>query len=189
MATTVAEILGRHKFATAVGTCEIEWTAAGISRFRLPDASRASGSPNATDINLHDLPLHIAEAVTLAKASLSGTRTDLSGVKLDLGYAPPFNRRVYELVLKIPYGKTMTYGEVANEVGAPGGAQAVGRAMAENKIPLIVPCHRVLAAGGRMHGFSAPGGVASKRKLLEIEGAIEPEPPTLFDLMDEKLTP
>ncbi len=182
------ETLGRHKFATNIGTCEIEWTEAGISRFRLPDASRATGALKIGATDPNDLPLYIAEALTLTRASLSGTRTDLSKLKLDLSYAPAFNRRVYDLVLTIPFGQTMTYGEVAREVGAPGGAQAVGRAMADNKIPLIVPCHRVLAADGKMHGFSAPGGVASKRKLLEIEGAIEPEPPTLFDFIDGPTT-
>ncbi|WP_417456688.1 methylated-DNA--[protein]-cysteine S-methyltransferase [Kordiimonas sp.] len=180
----MTEIEGRHKFSTAVGACEIEWTESGICRFRLPDASRVHGKLNVGAVNTEGLPPLIAETVALVRQVLSGTRADLSKLRLDLSYATPFNRRVYECVLTIPFGKTMTYGEVAREVGEPGGAQAVGRAMADNKIPLIVPCHRVLAADGKMHGFSAPGGTASKRKLLEIEGAIEPEPPTLFDFVD-----
>ena len=94
---------------------------------------------------------------------------------------PAFNRRVYELARTIPPGSTMTYGEVARRLGSPGMARAVGQALGRNPYPIVVPCHRVLAADGRMGGFSAPGGVATKRRMLEIEGVegVRAEP-TLF---------
>lgn len=110
-----------------------------------------------------------------------GHPAPLARVELDLGAVPPFDRRVYEVVRQIPPGETLTYGEVAARLGAPGSAQAVGQALGRNPFPPIVPCHRVLAAGGAIGGFSARGGPHAKRRMLEQEGALVEEP-TLFDL-------
>jgi methylated-DNA-[protein]-cysteine S-methyltransferase len=100
---------------------------------------------------------------------------------LDFEGLPAFNRRVYELARTIGPGATLTYGDIALRLGSPGTARAVGQALGQNPWPIVVPCHRVLAADGRMGGFSAPGGVATKRRMLEIEGVdgVRPEP-TLF---------
>jgi methylated-DNA-[protein]-cysteine S-methyltransferase len=114
-------------------------------------------------------------------ALLAGAKRDLREVLLDMAGIPEFNRRVYELARTIPPGSILTYGEIAMRLGAPGTARAVGQALGQNPFPIVVPCHRVLAADGRMGGFSAPGGVATKRRMLEIEG-VEGirEAPTLF---------
>ena len=109
-----------------------------------------------------------------------GETIDLSLIPLDLHGVSVFHQRVYEAARRIPLGQTSTYGALADVVGAPGGARAVGQAMGRNPVPLLVPCHRVLAADGGMGGFSAPGGVATKRRLLEIEGADLAEAPRLF---------
>jgi methylated-DNA-[protein]-cysteine S-methyltransferase len=92
---------------------------------------------------------------------------------------PEFNRRAYEIARAIPPGKTLTYGDIAHRMGLPGSAQAIGQAMGNNPFPIVVPCHRVMAAGGKDGGFSARGGVVTKRRMLVIEGALADEP-TLF---------
>ena len=112
-------------------------------------------------------------------ALLGGARPDLTSVPLDLSGVPEFHRRAYEVARTIPPGRTLTYGDIAHRLGQPGSAQAVGQAMGHNPFPIIVPCHRVLAAGGKDGGFSARGGVGTKRRMLVIEGALADEP-TLF---------
>jgi methylated-DNA-[protein]-cysteine S-methyltransferase len=115
-------------------------------------------------------------------ALLQGESDDLRDVEVDLSGLAPFQRQVYEFVRTIPPGHAMTYGQVAEAVGAPGGAQAVGRAMGHNPVPIVVPCHRVVAAGGRLGGFSAPGGAQTKRRMLTIESTDLPDAqPVLFD--------
>ena len=93
---------------------------------------------------------------------------------------PDFHRAVYRVTRGIPPGSTLSYGAIATELQLPGAARAVGRALGHNPCPIIVPCHRVLAADGSMHGFSAHGGVAAKRRMLQLEGALPPDEPTLF---------
>jgi len=97
-------------------------------------------------------------------------RTAPAGLDLDLEGVPPFHRRVYEALRGVPAGATVTYGELAALAGAPGASRAVGQAMAKNPVPILVPCHRVLAAGGAAGGFSAAGGLELKARLLELEG-------------------
>ena len=104
-------------------------------------------------------------------ALLDGEPVDLSDLMLDLESLPPFQRRVCEAARAIPVGATLTYGEIATRIGEPGAARAVGQALGANPFPIIVPCHRVLAAGGKPGGFSAPGGVTTKLRLLATEGA------------------
>jgi len=126
-------------------------------------------------------PARVSLAVTALTCLLEDGVADLATVPLNMSAVPDFDRRVYEVVRAIPPGETRTYGEVAAELGSPGAAQAVGQAMGRNPFPPIVPCHRVLAAGRRIGGFSARGGPRTKLRLLETEG-VYLEQPTLFDL-------
>jgi methylated-DNA-[protein]-cysteine S-methyltransferase len=127
-------------------------------------------------------PPFVREAITAIRRLLSGERTDLSFIDVDLGEAAEFERRVYAAARAIPPGETMTYGELAERIGAPGGGQAVGQALGRNPCPIIVPCHRILAADGKSGGFSAPGGADTKLKMLDIENARRGgAQPQLFD--------
>ncbi|NLX99383.1 MAG: methylated-DNA--[protein]-cysteine S-methyltransferase [Rhodopirellula sp.] len=103
------------------------------------------------------------------QAYASGHRDDFRDVRVDLGRQTEFRKRVYRFCRTIPYGETLTYGELATLAGSPGAARAVGRAMAANQVPLIVPCHRVKPSSGGLGGFSSPGGVIMKRRLLDLE--------------------
>ncbi len=103
-------------------------------------------------------------------AYLRGEPGDLASILLDMDLVPPFHRRVYEAARSIPLGATITYGGLAEQIGAAGSARAVGQALARNPFAIVVPCHRVVAAGGKIGGFSANGGVVTKSRLLAIEG-------------------
>ena len=162
-------------FDTAVGTCAIAWGTRGIAGVQLPEADDAAIRARM----LHRFPAageaspppEVRRVIDRITALLRGEAADLSTIALDMGALPPFHRRVYEVARSIPPGQTLSYGEIAARAGAGGAARAVGQAMGHNPFPLIVPCHRVLAAGGKIGGFSAQGGIATKRRLLAIEGA------------------
>jgi methylated-DNA-[protein]-cysteine S-methyltransferase len=118
-----------------------------------------------------------AQAVAAVKRYFEGEETDFSGFRLDLGEQDPFFERVYAAARHVGWGHTATYGALAMELGVgPEAARDVGQAMARNPVALIIPCHRVLAAGGKVGGFSAPGGSAAKVRMLELEG-VRVEPP------------
>jgi len=184
-------------FDTAIGRCGIAWSAAGIAAVRLPEADVAAmreslkrSVPGAIEA---PPTADVAKAIAGIVALLSGERRDLRDIVVDERGVPAFNRRVYAIVRQIPPGKTMTYGEVAEQLGDKSLARAVGQAMGENPTPIVMPCHRVLAAGSkeggyRAGGFSAPGGAATKLRLLTIEGA-EPGEPTLFGDLPLALAP
>jgi methylated-DNA-[protein]-cysteine S-methyltransferase len=162
-------------FDTAVGRCGIAWSGRGIAAVQLPEASERSTRahllrrlPQALEA---PPPPPVKDAIDGIGALLRGEARDLSAVALDLDGVPPFHRRVYELARRIPPGATLSYGEIAARLGAPGSARAVGQALGRNPLAILVPCHRVLAAGGRPGGFSANGGVKTKLRLLAIEGA------------------
>lgn len=170
-------------FGTAIGDCGIAWNERGITAIQLPEggaaqtrAHLAARLPEAVETTP---PEEVRHAIDDIVSLMDGKRTDLTGIALDYEGVPEFHHRVYEFIRSIPAGKTLTYGDVANILGMPGGAQAVGQAMGRNPFPIVVPCHRVLAAGGKDGGFSARGGVATKRRMLVIEGALADEP-TLF---------
>jgi methylated-DNA-[protein]-cysteine S-methyltransferase len=172
-------------FETAIGRCAIVWSACGIAGVQLPEASDAATRtrllrqfPNA---EAGAPPAHAQNAIERISALLLGEPADLSALPLDLAGVPLFNVRVYEVARTIPPGATLTYGEIAARLGEPGAARAVGQALGENPFPIIVPCHRVLAAGGKFGGFSANGGLATKARLLTIEGARTSAEPMLFD--------
>jgi methylated-DNA-[protein]-cysteine S-methyltransferase len=155
-------------FETAIGTCAVTWNAAGLTEVRLP-RRRAWTGDRRTDGS--DVPGAVHDAVSGIVALLDGERRDLRDVVLDELALDDFRRRVYAATREVGPGQTATYGEIARMIGTPGAARAVGAALGQNPYPIVVPCHRVLAADGSLHGFSAPGGITTKRRMLEIEGA------------------
>ncbi|NIJ13878.1 methylated-DNA-[protein]-cysteine S-methyltransferase [Saccharomonospora amisosensis] len=172
-------------FETALGHCGVAWDERAVIGCQLPENSQqrtrarlAARFPSAQE---QDPPGHARAAIEGVAALLRGERVDLTDVPLGMDGLPRFHRLVYELVRTVGPGDTVTYGEVATRLGYPGAARAVGQAMGSNPFAPIVPCHRVLAAGGRAGGFSATGGVKAKRRMLELEG-VHLEEPTLFDL-------
>jgi methylated-DNA-[protein]-cysteine S-methyltransferase len=175
---------GFAMFDTAVGRCAIAWSARGITGVQLPERDDATTRARLLKRNAGAReaapPPEIARAIDDIIALTRGERCDLSAIVLDLEGVPDFNRRVYEVARTIAPGTTLTYGAIAAQLGAPD-ARGVGEALGQNPIPIIVPCHRVVAAGRKTGGFSAPGGVATKLRLLAIEGARLDDTPTLFD--------
>jgi methylated-DNA-[protein]-cysteine S-methyltransferase len=184
---------GFHLFDTPIGRCAIVWRGAAVIGSALPDESdermRASLErrfPGATE----QMPSAAASrAINAVIRLLSGEAEDFSSIEIDLAALAEFERAVLEVTFSIPAGETRTYGEIAKAVGAPGASRAVGRALGSNPMPIIVPCHRVLAAGGRSGGFSAPGGASTKLKILEIEGARRGSEPQLFERLPWQAKP
>ncbi len=171
-------------FDTAIGRCGIAWSERGILAVQFPEANDGKlrerlrrRQPDAREAEPTPQVRHAIDGVT---ALLNGEPRDLTDIALDDTGIPDFNRRVYAIARKIPPGQTMTYGEIAERLGDKLLARDVGEAMGENPTPIVMPCHRVLAANGKPGGFSANGGVTTKLRLLTIEGA-QPGGPTLFD--------
>ncbi len=162
-------------FETDAGFCGIAWNAVGITRFQLPTKKAAdterlllrrlvAGEPGTPTPQ-------IAEAVDAVRRYFGGEEVDFTGLTLDLEGQDPFFREIYAAARQLAWGQTTTYGALAKALGAgPEAARKVGQAMAKNPVALIIPCHRVLAAGGKVGGFSAPGGSTSKIRMLELEG-------------------
>jgi methylated-DNA-[protein]-cysteine S-methyltransferase len=180
----VTKAIGASLFDTALGWCGIAWSERGVLGLQLPE-----GDPARTRERLrrrHGLtsdfesPVPVQRAIEGIQRLLRGERVDLSSVPLDLESVLPLHRRVYDVARTIPAGATLTYCDIASRLGDPLLARAVGQALARNPIAIIVPCHRVLAAGGRSGGFSAGGGVRTKLRLLAIEGARPATGPDLF---------
>ena len=162
-------------FDTAVGRCGIAWGERGVVGFMLPEGSEEKTRarflkrrPHAENVAP---PPTIQRAIDNIVALLRGQSRDLSDIELDMTGVPPFHQRVYTVARTIAPGATLTYGEIAKQLGDRGAARAVGQALGRNPFPIIVPCHRVLAAGGKVGGFSANGGITTKLRLLTIEGA------------------
>ena len=161
---------------TALGTFGIAWTDLGVARVALPGRDRARtevwisrdpAEPGFPDGKLAALPERI-------RRYAEGEKIDFGDVPLDLTGAPEFNRQAYAELLKIGYGETTTYGAIARTLGDVAMSRAVGQAMGANPIPLIIPCHRVLGADGTTGGFSSPGGVTAKMRMLALEHAASP---------------
>jgi len=176
-----------HLFDTAIGTCALIWEDEHFIGAQLPerdqDAARrrlARRFPEADEVIPDGF---VAQAVAGIRALFEGEKRDLSDLPVALDTVSDFNRKVYEIALSIPHGETLTYGEVAQRIGDPGAARAVGVALGQNPWPIIVPCHRVLAAGGKTGGFSAEGGVEIKLRILTIEKARTSQEPSLFDAL------
>lgn len=159
---------GQTTFDTPLGPATLRYTPRGICTLTLHDV-RSDHQVNAGDAG--DVPDWVRDVVRRVKAHLEGTIQDFSQVPLDIENRTPFYRDVYEASRKIPSGKTVTYGELAKAVGRPAAARAVGQALSKNPIMLIVPCHRIVGSSGNAVGFSAPGGVQTKARMLALEGA------------------
>jgi methylated-DNA-[protein]-cysteine S-methyltransferase len=156
------------RFDTALGTCGITWSEAGVTGVRLPGGRPPVAAPATGSA---EVPHAIGAAVAAIVSLLDGEPTDLRGIVLDETGIDPFRRSVYAAAREIAPGETASYGDLARAIGKPDAPRAVGHALGENPFPIVVPCHRVLSATGALHGFSAPGGIATKRRLLEIEAA------------------
>ncbi len=172
-------------FDTAIGRCGVVWGDRGINAVQLP-----MGSEDKTRGRIRQRYGDIAEAPPSAGVQaaidgivelLAGKPNDLRDVVLDLDGVPEFNRAVYDIARAIPPGKTLTYGDIAKRLGGVELSRDVGQALGHNPCPIVVPCHRVLAAGDKPGGFSANGGVVTKLKMLAIEGAVVNYTPSLFD--------
>jgi O-6-methylguanine DNA methyltransferase len=166
-------------FDTAIGPCGIAWSDVGVTCFQLPEEGRSSTekrlraksrAEETTAAARTTMPAWVRDAMALAKKHLAGSPQDFTTVPLDLARVSDFDAEVFRALLRVPAGKTVSYGDLAKAVGKPGAARAVGRAMANNPIPLLVPCHRVLAADGKPGGFSAYGGLVTKDRMLALEG-------------------
>jgi methylated-DNA-[protein]-cysteine S-methyltransferase len=167
-------------FETAHGFCAIAWNASGVTRFRLPESSAAATEqallrrlPDATPATP---PPAVADAIAAAQRYFAGEKVDFSAVPVDLGEQEELFCRIYAAARRIGWGETTTYGALAKQFGDDWEiARDVSQAMAKNPVPLIIPCHRVLAAGGKIGGFSAPGGAATKTMMLALERAAPPQ--------------
>lgn len=172
-------------FESPIGDCAVVWGERALIGVYLPEADahslrsriqrRYQGAAETAP------PPDVQRAIEAIGELLRGGDNDLQSVEIDMSRLPEFNQQVYAIARAIPPGRTRTYGEIAAELGDPLLARAVGQALGANPFPIVVPCHRVMAAGGKSGGFSAPGGLVTKLKLLEIEGAPLGGSPGLFD--------
>jgi methylated-DNA-[protein]-cysteine S-methyltransferase len=182
---------GYALFETPIGLCGLAWGEQGLVGAQLPEAAPGAAwarlrrrYPDAVEAS--PPPSSVQRVIERINDLLAGGRDDLADVELDFSVVSPFNRRVYEIARAISPGQTLTYGQIAKAISNtgddPGAARAVGKALGENPWPIIVPCHRVLGADGKSGGFSAPGGVETKARMLTIERAKTNDVPTLFDM-------
>ena len=176
---------GLTLFDTGIGRCGIAWGMHGVAGLQLPEGSDRETRacllrkcPGAGEVSP---PPDVQRVIDDIVALLRGDAIDLSKVVLDMTRVPEFERRVYDIARTIPPGATLTYGEIAARLGDRGLARDVGQALGRNPFPIVVPCHRVLAAGGKAGGFSANGGLTTKLRMLTIERARTSDAPTLFD--------
>jgi methylated-DNA-[protein]-cysteine S-methyltransferase len=171
-------------FDTAIGSCGIVWNARGLTGVQLPKKDEAATRARVQQrypsaVEAAPSP-QVQDTIDGIVALLRGEPRDLTRIAIDNTRTPEFNAKVYAITRQVPPGQTITYGEIAVQLGDKLLAQDVGVALGENPCPLVMPCHRVVAANGKPGGFSAAGGVVTKLKLLSIEGA-QPGGPTLFD--------
>jgi methylated-DNA-[protein]-cysteine S-methyltransferase len=165
-----------HVFDTAIGPCGVAWNARGLTGVQLPETNAAATekrlAAKVASVGAAEPPAWVAALIADIRRYLAGERVDFSAVAVDLAGVDDFRRRLYEVLREVTFGRTTTYGDLAKALGSTDweGARDVGEAMGRNPMPLVVPCHRVLAAGGKLGGFSAYGGTMTKQKLLALEG-------------------
>ena len=172
-------------FDSALGVCAIAWSGAGITGLLLPDGdadtTQALARRRFASAGECQPSPPVADVIADIQRLLDGEPRDLSRVRLDLTGVADFDRRVYAAITTVGPGDTTTYGAIAARLGDPGLARAIGQSLGRNPIPIIVPCHRVLGAGGTTGGFTAPGGVSTKLRLLAIERARHLQPALPWD--------
>ncbi len=158
-------------FDTALGACGVAWSGRALTRLQLPEADRIATEQRLESAASRDAPPPWAEQlIAQIRRYLSGERIDLQSVAVELAGVGEFRRAVYQAARSVGWGQTASYGELARRIGFPWGARAVGQALARNPVPIVVPCHRILARDGRIGGFSAYGGIVTKQRLLALEG-------------------
>ncbi|MGH6925299.1 MAG: methylated-DNA--[protein]-cysteine S-methyltransferase [Propylenella sp.] len=172
-------------FETPIGSCGIAWGERGIVGLQLPEATEGKARQRMArrfpEAQEGAPPPDVRRAIDAIVALLNGGPSDLSAIALDMDGVAEFEHRVYDIARAVPPGETLTYGEVAARLGDPAAARDVGQALGKNPFPIVVPCHRILAARGKAGGFSARGGVATKMRMLTIERARTNNTPALFD--------
>jgi methylated-DNA-[protein]-cysteine S-methyltransferase len=171
-----------HVFETPLGWLGIAWSEKGLTQLQLPSHDRTATERRlqrrTVDGVESDPPAWVAEIVETLKRYAAGEQVDFSSVPVDLAGIDAFRLAIYDAARKLAFGETTTYGELAARAGYPGEARDTGQALGQNPVPIVVPCHRILAAGNKIGGFSAPGGSATKEKLLNMEGVrVGPPPP------------
>lgn len=186
METTSSITAGHAVLETVIGFMGIAWSEKGLIRLCLPEKSREvverrlmrhAGVAANTTANIGQ-PQWVVELIASIKAYAAGEDVDFSDVPVDLDGVDDFRLAIYDAARKLGYGETTTYGELAKRAGQPGLPRETGAALGANPVPLVIPCHRILAAGGKIGGFSAPGGSATKEKMLAMEGVrVGPPPP------------
>ncbi|WP_421916755.1 methylated-DNA--[protein]-cysteine S-methyltransferase [Mesorhizobium sp.] len=182
MENTSAITAGHAVLETVIGFMGIAWSQKGLIRLCLPERTRdqverrllrhGGVSPSTGQ------PEWVVELIAAIKAYAAGEDVDFSGVPVDLAGIDDFRLAIYDEARKLGFGETTTYGELARRAGHAGLARETGAALGANPVPLVIPCHRILAAGGKIGGFSAPGGSVTKEKMLAMEGVrVGPPPP------------
>jgi methylated-DNA-[protein]-cysteine S-methyltransferase len=165
-----------HVFDTAIGPCGVAWSDRGLVGVQLPEKDRAATelrlAAKAQSTGAAEPPPSVAAVIADITRYLAGEQVDFSAVAVDLAALDPFRQKLYATMRSLAWGRTTTYGDLAKQLGATDweGARNVGEAMGRNPVPVVIPCHRVLAAGGKLGGFSAHGGAKTKAKLLALEG-------------------
>ena len=182
MDTTSSITAGHAVLETVIGFMGIAWSEKGLIRLCLPERSHEAverrllrhGGVSASTAQ----PPWVVELIAAIKAYAAGEDVDFSGVPVDLDGVDDFRLAIYDAARKLSFGETTTYGELAKTAGHAGLARETGAALGANPVPLVIPCHRILAAGGKIGGFSAPGGSNTKEKMLAMEGVrVGPPPP------------
>ncbi|MER9135655.1 methylated-DNA--[protein]-cysteine S-methyltransferase [Mesorhizobium sp. M0830] len=182
MDATSSITAGHAVLETVIGFMGIAWSEKGLIRLCLPERSREAverrllrhGGVSASTAQ----PPWVVELIASIKAYAAGEDVDFSGVPVDLDGVDDFRLAIYDAARKLSFGETTTYGELAKTAGHAGLARETGAALGANPVPLVIPCHRILAAGGKIGGFSAPGGSVTKEKMLAMEGVrVGPPPP------------
>jgi methylated-DNA-[protein]-cysteine S-methyltransferase len=181
-------VCGFSIFATAIADCAVAWGARGLTGIWPPESNAARlrvrvarRRPQARELVP---PPRVASAILAITRLLNGERLDLRDIDIEDTTLDPFDRRVYDAARAIAPGRVVTYADLAARIGGASSARSVGQSLGRNPFPIVVPCHRIVAAGGELGGFSAPGGSASKRCLLTIENARLDGPVDLFDAID-----
>jgi methylated-DNA-[protein]-cysteine S-methyltransferase len=178
------QAIHHHLFDTAIGECGVAWNARGLVGVQLPEKDRGATelrlAVKCHSTNAADVPPWVQSVIADIQRYLAGQPVDFSTIAVDLGGVDDFRQKLYAALREIGFGRTTTYGELAKQLGSTDweGARDVGEAMGRNPMPIVIPCHRVLAAGGKLGGFSAYGGTTTKQKLLALEGvSLDKSPP------------